>query len=103
MGNVSATKRRRRLGRETPRPPQELLTATLEKLESKTKDKKLAGAYNNLGLVAEMQGDLQAAHGHYQKALEANAKPNKETKKGVKRVEKLLGAWQAYYAMGAPE
>ena len=86
---------------------QEFLTAKLEKLQGKTKDrnknkgkdKQLAGTYYNLGLVAEMQGDLQAAQGHYQNALAANEKPKKETKKAVTRVEKMLGAWQAYYVM----
>ena len=108
-GDCKCKKPKEKAKKGNAQEAQELLTVHLEKLEGKTKDrdkkkgkdKQLEGTYYNLGLVAEMQGDLPVAQGHYQNALEANKKPKKETKQAAKRVEKMLGAWQAYYAMGA--
>jgi tetratricopeptide (TPR) repeat protein len=78
------------------------LAATRKREERKGKDVRLASIYYNMGLVAELQGEMEKALEMYTQALKARIKdPAEKQRQAHERVEQCIGAWEAYHSQAA--
>ena len=83
---------------------QKYLSSEKARKKDKGKDKKVASVYFNLGLIAEMQGDMEKALSSYTEAIVYRIKdPAKKQTRARERVGNYIQAWQAYAAMAQDE
>ncbi|MEW6753265.1 MAG: CsgG/HfaB family protein [Candidatus Latescibacterota bacterium] len=70
--------------------------------EKRGEDRGTAAVVYNLGLIAELKGDMEGALKLYQEAVVLRIKdPNEKQKEACRRVRAFLDAWSRYHALAA--